>query len=209
LKNIPFLIGTDVTGQFATKSKEKCFKLLLKCEPTILNSFSLLGMADVNPETLVDPLYKFVSLLYNSKATSIENTRWDLYRRGGTAEQLPPTRGAFLPHVKRAHYCAKIFKTADDPQPAIWNPEDFGWVETGGKYKPFMTLNGPAPDGILNAVKCSCKKGCGTNRCSCKNNGKVCSELCNCDHNCENVATFGHIELDPSNNDDSDYDDKD
>jgi hypothetical protein len=71
-----------------------------------------------------------------------------------------------------------------------------------------MTSNGPAPDGILYAVKCSCKKGCETNRCSCKNNGKVCTKLCNCEHNYENVATFGYIELDPSINDDSDDEDK-
>jgi hypothetical protein len=34
------------------------------------------------------------------------------------------------------------------------------------------------------------------------------TELCNCEHNYENVATFGHIELDPPINDDSDYEDK-
>jgi hypothetical protein len=71
-----------------------------------------------------------------------------------------------------------------------------------------MTSIGPATDGILNAVKYSCKKGCETNRGSCKNIGKVCTELCNCEHNCENVATSGYIELDPSINDDSDDEDK-
>jgi hypothetical protein len=99
-----------------------------------------------------------VSLLYNSKATSIENTRWDLYRRGGRAEQLPPTRGAFLPHVKRANYCTNILRTGDDPQPKIWNPEDFGWMETEGKFKPFMTSDGPHPTEFSTQLNVAAKK---------------------------------------------------
>jgi hypothetical protein len=84
------------------------------------------------------------------------------------AEQLPSNRGAFLPHAQRAHCCAKILKTSDDLEQKIWYTKDFGWVETGGRNRPFMTSNGPATDGNLNAVKCSCKIGYGTNRCSCK-----------------------------------------
>ena len=41
-------------------------------------------------------------------------------------------------------------------------------------------LNPPAPRAIINLVKCSCKKGCGTNICSCKKNGIVCTEACQC-----------------------------
>jgi hypothetical protein len=109
--------------------------------------------------------------------------------------------------VLSCHYCAKILRTSDDLQPKIWNPEDFGWVETGSRYRPFMTSNDPAPDRNLNAVKCSCKKGFVTNRCSCKKNGIVCTELCNCEHNCENVSTFGQIELYPSINGECDDED--
>ena len=43
----------------------------------------------------------------------------------------------------------------------------------------------PAPDMIMAFINCSCKKGCKTNRCSCKNAQMSCSELCKCS-SCEN-----------------------
>jgi hypothetical protein len=39
--------GSEWTEKFATKSKEKTFKLLLKCDSKLLKSFGTLGSNDV------------------------------------------------------------------------------------------------------------------------------------------------------------------
>lgn len=44
----------------------------------------------------------------------------------------------------------------------------------------------PAPEAILQLVKCGCsKERCSTNRCQCRKVGVNCTELCNCSYNGE------------------------
>ena len=51
----------------------------------------------------------------------------------------------------------------------------------------------PAPDAVLDLVKCGCaKERCSTNRCQCWKAGLKCTDLCSCidggDEPCDNVA---------------------
>jgi hypothetical protein len=39
---------------------------------------------------------------------------------------------------------------------------------------------------IIEMVKCQCKTNCATQRCSCRKNHLICTELCLCDTDCEN-----------------------
>ena len=38
----------------------------------------------------------------------------------------------------------------------------------------------PAPDGILENIECSCKKGCASNRCACVKANLSSTSLCKC-----------------------------
>jgi hypothetical protein len=73
------------------------------------------------------------------------------------------------------------------------------------KYIPFLTGKLPASEEIIHLIKFNCIKGCKTNKCCCKLNNIVCSEMCNCHETCENVATFPPAGLHPSYGSDGAY----
>ena len=60
-----------------------------------------------------------------------------------------------------------------------------------GGFSTVMTTMGPAPEVILQLVKCGCTyKKCTTLRCKCKSNTMFCTELCTCgteDESCNNI----------------------
>ena len=63
------------------------------------------------------------------------------------------------------------------------SPLLYGWEDA---YVPVTTLNLPAPEAVLNLVKCNCQKGC-TRNCSCNNNDIACTEMCGCtEYECYN-----------------------
>jgi hypothetical protein len=64
--------------------------------------------------------------MFNSKSEKIEDIRWDRFCSGGRAEFLPPLRATFINHVKRAHYCAHVWKTADNASHTLWDPTEYG-----------------------------------------------------------------------------------
>ena len=68
------------------------------------------------------------------------------------------------------------------------NPEDWGWYDQGGHYFPSLTVNDPAPTDLLEMVRCNCKAGCNTQRCTCRKHGFECSTGCgHCSGVCRNV----------------------
>ncbi len=46
---------------------------------------------------------------------------------------------------------------------------------------PITTNVLPAPQPIIEMVKCQCKTNCSTQRCSCRKSNLQCAELCSCD----------------------------
>ena len=55
-----------------------------------------------------------------------------------------------------------------------------GLDDKNGVHDPVMTKLSPAPESIVELNMCKCTTGCLTQRCKCKKNGFVCSELCHC-----------------------------
>ena len=91
--------------------------LELDGEDEIVDVLSQLGTLQI-PSSLVDkdlpkelkPLEKFLCLVYKAMGVfNLPKLRWELFRtRNMEGENLPPTRGALLPHIMRANYaCAR------------------------------------------------------------------------------------------------------
>ena len=80
------------------------------------------------------------------------------------------------------------WKSSHLAKPTFENPSRHGWTwnEEIGLYEPIMTDLSPAPESIVELSMCKCTTGCLTQRCKCKKNGFVCSELCHCT-SCKNV----------------------
>lgn len=49
-------------------------------------------------------------------------------------------------------------------------------------------LNPPAPQAVIVLIKCCCKKGCSSNKCSCRKNQMVCTDACGCSESSNSCA---------------------
>ena len=81
--------------------------------------------------------------------------------------RLPPTQNAAKYHLFRVHLQCIIWKNFNipSPDPALW-----GWQFIDGKYHPIPTDLNPAPEKLLNMIKCACQttseKACNTMKCT-------------------------------------------
>ena len=62
------------------------------------------------------------------------------------------------------------------------DPQDWGWRLEGNSLVPVMTDTEPAPDELLNVIRCGCR-ATSTNpysgkKCSCRSNGLKCVVAC-------------------------------
>lgn len=99
---------------------------------------------------------------------------------------LPPTAAATKTHSLRVYQQVQVWKGEEDRVP----PENWGWHVSDGKMMPIMTDLPAAPQELLEIIRCNCKSGCHTMRCTCKKNGMDCSMACGeCRGVCANLTT--------------------
>ena len=170
--------GSDVTGKFAGRSKEFCFKIFLSCNEDILIELRSLG--NTLSEDDCKALERFVCILYKyENHTNVSEFRWYLYcHREAQAESLPPTQGGLKLHIMRAHYVSKIWKSSRESIMSLPPIKNFEWEkDEHGFISPVRCSMPPAPVSVINLVKCGCRTGCSRN-CSCHRNQISCTELC-------------------------------
>jgi hypothetical protein len=92
-------------------------------------------------------------------------------------QSLPPTSAAAKYHSLRVYYQVQQWKgTVDELL-----PQDWGWKESDGRLFPVQTDLPPAPQELLQVIRCSCKTDCSSLRCTCKKHNIECSVACsNC-----------------------------
>jgi len=129
-----------------------------------------------------------------TKFTTLAELRWWMFSTKQTlGEKLPPTRGAFLPALRRVNFQAMVWAMDNQSRPKIPSPVSHGWIIEDGLLIPVMCDLPCAPESILILVKCSCSKSRCTASCKCRVNGLPCTEMCACsadDSLCDNVQTF-------------------
>ena len=159
---------------------------------TIVKSFQKLGEVPINSDNLLRcdipteflPLETFTCLVYSNSKTSIrtlKELRWDLVRtKVMEGEKLPPTRGTFIPHLKRANYTSWRDKTYRITNPDIPPIDGNGWTVSNNIYVSGRCILPAAPAAVLELVKCSCKGSCDPEKiiCSCVRNKLSCTALC-------------------------------
>ena len=103
-------------------------------------------------------------------------------------KRLSPSSAAFYQKVLRMNYTVMQWKSSHLARPMLGSPSQHGWVwnDKNGVYDPVMTELGPVPESIAELSICKCTTGCLTQRCKCKKNGFVFSDLCHC-KSCENI----------------------
>ena len=73
----------DMSGRFAGRSKDWCFKVFMSCDNKILDALASLGKSDPSLE-VSSQLEHFVCLLFKSKMyTKVNGLRWFLFSNRG------------------------------------------------------------------------------------------------------------------------------
>ena len=138
-------------------------------------------------------LESFVCEVYakNSKCRTLGELRWELFRtKNLESEKLPPTLGALKPHIQRANAILATNKGYREPRPQTPLLTDNGWETiSDGTISPKKCLEPPAPESVVELVKCGCRSECSTARCSCHKNNLPYTPLCKCG-DCSNASDF-------------------
>ena len=94
---------------------------------------------------------------------------------------MPCTKDALNKHIQPSAYQAAIWQNALNAMVDCPNIINHEWLvdDNGNVSINWMDLP-PAPDGILENIECSCKKGCVSNRCACKKAKLFCTSVCKC-----------------------------
>lgn len=97
-----------------------------------------------------------------------------------------------------------IWRKATESHPSLPSPVEYGWqlLSDDGPYIAIRSSDPPAPEAVMNLIKCGCKKGC-TGLCSCRSNSIPCTELCGCvNYQCDNKpSTHEPLVMDMDEND--------
>ena len=205
------LSGADNTGSFSGKGKLACWKVFNRADEDVITALANLGTTEHPDEDTIKGVEKFVCHLYqpNTSICKVNELRWSLFKKKqAQSERLPPTHGALREAILRAHYQTMVWNNDKVPNPNIPSPENYGWKKDNDEWLPVMTTTPPAPEAIIEMVKCGCvKQRCSTNRCQCRKAGLTCTELCACsddDEPCENSLQEDDSDEYIDDNDESD-----
>ena len=182
--------GCDQTGPFCGKTKLSCWKAFEKANPNFHHALGKLGLAEQLEESDYTALEAFTCQIYvpGTRLTQVKDLRWFLFsKRQFTDKKLPPTKMALVQMIDGSNFIALIWKKCCIASPELPNPKQHGWYEYDAQLVPTPTTALPAPQSILELVKCRCKRNCTSKTCSCRKHDLRCTDMCSlCDETCEN-----------------------
>ena len=182
LPGLHALSGADITGSFAGKGKKSFWKAFKSSSDDVLTALTALGDGPIS-SNMTSCLATFICRVYLPDTTenSVGAVRWMMFRaHQKESEKLPPTMDALTHALKRANYQAIIWNN-NDANPELPCPTEFGWTDDNGRRIPVMTTQPPAPEAVLQLIRCNCVKPlCASSKCKCKSNNLPCTDLCGC-----------------------------
>ena len=174
---------------------------------------SMLGVNDtLNDASVCAQKEAFTCHLYGKPdVTSIDEARYRLFcTKPIQSSSLPPCSDALKHHMMRANYQAHIWRNALVAQttPPL-SPHKKGWTIDDGCLHVMWLTKPPAPDALMLLISCRCTTGCSSQRCSCRSNLLLCTDICGC-KDCTNAAGVDNDDADgdigPDSNDSQDSD---
>ena len=194
------ITGCDTTGHLQGKGKATCFKSFLKAGDDVVNALSELGVGVYPAPDVLAGCEKFLCQLFKPGSESAKELRWLMFKQlkgNQGVEKLFPTKGAITEHILRAHLQANIWMQDVVAAPILLDPVSLGWkLLENGSLVPEISKVPPAPEAVVELVKCSCVVSKCSRSCSCKKKKEKsnlpCTELCKCEgaeSSCNNVET--------------------
>ena len=161
---------TDNTGRLAGIGKPAWFKLFMEAEDDVIECLCILCHDADMSEDLQLTLAQFVCTAYHQtgiQLSSIPELRWQLSCKFiAESEKLPAPKQYTL----RAHVEGAVWGQAAVFQQDLLDPVGNGYHRDSddGQLQPTATDVLPAPEAILEMIRCQCNGNCSSNRCSCK-----------------------------------------
>ena len=92
------------------------------------------------------------------------------------ASSLPPTKAACYQHSMRVFLQVQAWMALETQ---LFVSTDWGWELKDDQMFRAVYMDKPlAPEDLLKIIRCGCKGDCNTNRCVCRKNGLMCSDVC-------------------------------
>ena len=205
------ITGADNTGSLSGKGKVSCWKAFLEADDSVLNALAKLGREEEAGADIKVGIERFVCQIYlpRTDITTVKELRWFLFRK--KQAELPPRQAALHQAILRAHFQLLVWNKDTEPNPVLPSPSDYGWAMENAEWVPVMTTLPPAPEAVIELVKCGCsKERCSTNRCQCRRAGLLCTDLCSCsdDSECENQNDDDQYQYDEDESDEDECNDE-
>ena len=110
-----------------------------------------------------------------------------MFKSGRCSERdLPTNQDSLQKHITQASYQAAVHRRSLECYPDIPPPINHGWKMAEELYEVDWMSLPPAPEAILELVRCSYKKtNCVRGKCTCKVYELPCTNPCKCTH-CDN-----------------------
>jgi len=200
--------GADNIGRFSGVGKTRWFQHYIKAERDVVSALMKLPEDGDLTHEVLETLASFVCLAYCPKGiqiASIPDLRWHLFCKNlAESNKLPPTTGALEEHIERVRVQSRVWCQATVMWQQQFDPLKHGYhQDEKGHILPITTKVLPAPQAIVELVRCQCKANCSTQRCSCRRNDLTCTDLCLCGTDCENDADY-IVGYETQDSDDSD-----
>ncbi|KAG1674190.1 Transposable element Tc1 transposase [Nymphon striatum] len=168
--------GCDTVSYLFGHSKKAAWEVFLT-DNTLL---SCLGIGELTPRVLKDA-ETFICKVYSvHRITSCDKARVTLFCKCKSQESLPPTSDAVTYHIQRAHYQSMIWRQATSQQPHLPSATTLGWELTDEKLRPKLMSLPPIPVACKDIIRCGCKTGSSSGRCSCRAGKLKCTGACAC-----------------------------
>ena len=198
LRSLPGLhafSGCDSTSAFHGISKIK-WLTLVKSSQVYCDALCLLGESLDIEDAILCSIEQMVCSAYGfPNEENINEVRYMKCcgKKLPEPTRLPPTKDELKQHVLRSNYQAFIWKRALEGEPAIPDPDGYGWDLDDGHLSIHWMDNRPAPDEILELVVCECnRKKCGDN-CQCSSFQIPCTDICKCKGECGNGSNNENV----------------
>ncbi|KAG1649705.1 UPF0764 protein C16orf89 [Nymphon striatum] len=168
--------GCDTVSYLFGHSKKAAWEVFLT-DNTLL---SCLRIGELTPRVLKDA-ETFIGKVYSvHRITSCDKARVTLFCKCKSQESLPPTSDAVTYHIQRAHYQSMIWRQATSQQPHFPSATTLGWELTDEKLRPKLMSLPPIPVACKDIIRCGCKTGSSSGRCSCRAGKLKCTGACAC-----------------------------
>ncbi|XP_062513276.1 uncharacterized protein LOC134189062 [Corticium candelabrum] len=154
----------DTVSSFSKRGKGGAFKLISSGH---IQAMQRLGESLTLDEHLIQLFEEFVYKTYGKESfTNVNSLRYHLFCTATSKwyADLPPTRDAFVQHVRRSNYQAFLWKQCLQ-HGAVSGPIGHGWdIDDGDINVLWMTLP-LAPLALLELLRCGCSSSCKCKEC--------------------------------------------